>query len=77
MMIDVASLQESAGGEVVRPGGVACLVRASTKGHSVGVTGESTVRLTEFADPHGKLVYFRVPDLGMAKPDELFAGDGR
>lgn len=75
MTIDVASLKDVPGGDVVRPGGVAGSVHVSTNGHSVAVTGNVTVRLTEFADPHGRLVYFRVPDLSVGEPDELFSGE--
>jgi hypothetical protein len=50
-------------------------VLASTGGHAVGVTEKNAVRikLTEFADPDAKLIYFRLPDLKPAVADELFS----
>ena len=36
-----------------------------------------TLRLTEFPDPQGKCVYFRLPDLSAAVPDELLSGGPR
>ena len=31
----------------------------------------AVLKLTEFPDPQGKSVYFRLPDLSVAVPDEL------
>ena len=71
IMIDPASLKNSSGGEFVRPGGTACTVRAGNVGFAIGVAGNLSLRLTEFPDVHGRCVYFRLPDLSVAAPDEL------
>lgn len=78
MMIDSSSLKDSPGGEVVRSGGVACTVNTTNDGSgndefAVGLS----LRLTEFPDPEGKVVFFRVPDLSAAGPDELLSGGDR
>jgi DUF1680 family protein len=75
LMIDPASIQDAGPDETVRPGGTACTVLASTGGHAVGVTEKNAIRikLTEFADPAATLIYFRMPDLSLAVPDELFS----
>lgn len=79
VMIDPASIQDAGRDDAARPGGTACTVRASTEGHAVGVTDQNSgrIRLTEFADPDCKLIYFRLPDLSAAVADELFCGSGK
>jgi hypothetical protein len=44
----------------------------------MGCPGNLPLKLTEFPDPQGKSVYFRLPDLSVAVPDELLGivGDG-
>ncbi len=70
--LDPTSLKDSRGGGAVRPGGMACDVRAwDADCMEIGVPGKLSLRLTEFADPQGKTVYFRLPDLRAAVPDEL------
>ena len=61
----------------VRPGGMACAVKAGNDVSAIGVAGNLSLRLTEFPDPEGKVVYFRLPDLSTAVPDKLLSGDGR
>jgi hypothetical protein len=39
------------------------------------VAGDLSLRLTEFPDPQGKCVYFRLPDLSAAAPDELMGDE--
>lgn len=75
VMLDPASIQDAGPDGATRPGGTACTVLASTAGHAVGVTEKNAVRirLTEFPDPDGCLIYFRLPDPGAASPDELLA----
>ena len=34
-----------------------------------------SLKLTEFPDAEGKCVYFRLPDLSVAVPDELALGE--
>ena len=41
----------------------------------VGIPANISLRLTEFPDPEGKLVYFRLPDLRVAAPDELLGDE--
>jgi uncharacterized protein len=77
IVIDPGSLKDSPGGEAVRPGGMACAVRAGEGGFDCGVSGSLSLRFTEFPDPAGKVVYFRLPDLSAAVPDELLSGDGK
>jgi DUF1680 family protein len=73
IMIDPASLRESREGEV-RPGGVSCLLTAGDDLEVKGVSGNLSLRLTEFPDPGGKVTYFRLADLSAAAPDELLSG---
>ena len=60
----------------VRPGGVACEVKAGAGWTDVRHYAELSFRLTEFPDPQGKCSYFRLPDPSIAVPDELATGDG-
>jgi len=70
--------------ESVRPNGTAFIVRIwppgdhrtlpytgpeSRKGHLINL---HEINLTEFADPDGVTVYFKLQDLSIAEPDELF-----
>jgi hypothetical protein len=71
LVLDPKSLRDASGGEVVRPGGVACQAGGWFDTMAVGVPDNISFRLTEFPDPEGKLVYFRLPDLSVAVPDEL------
>lgn len=73
IMIDPASLKEVPGDTSVRPGGVGCEVRAGDIPSAAGVSGNLLLKLTEFPDPQGKCIYFRLPDLSVAVPDELDA----
>lgn len=74
IVIDPTSLKDSPGDETVRPGGMACAVRIGNKGFATGVSSDLSLRLTEFPDPDGTCVYFRLPDLSVAEPDELVNG---
>ncbi len=75
IMIDPDSLKALPEVHEVRPNGVVCSVRAGNDPFAIGVSGNLSLRLTEFADPDGKAVYFRLPDFDKAVPDELFSGD--
>jgi uncharacterized protein len=75
IMIDAASLKEVPGDASSRPGGIACQVRAGDVEWAAGVAGNLSLKLTEFPDPEGKCVYFRLPDLSVAVPDELAPGE--
>jgi DUF1680 family protein len=69
--IDPATLKQVPGSGTARPGDVACTVRASADGFNIPVGFELSLKLTEFPDPQGKMVYFRLPDLRAAVADEL------
>jgi DUF1680 family protein len=69
--IDPAMLKEAPGDGAARPGDVACTVRATADGFNTPGGFELSLRLTEFPDPQGRMVYFRLPDLRAAEPDEL------
>ena len=77
--IDPSSLKDIPGGDTtVRPSGVACEVRVCVEPWEFRFDGEGIhyLKFTEFPDPEGKCVYFRLPDLSVAVPDEL-ARDGK
>jgi uncharacterized protein len=76
IMLDRATLKD-APDSTVRPGGLACTLKAGNEGFACGVSDNLSLRLTEFADPEGQAVYFRLPDLSVAVPDELLSGSGR
>jgi hypothetical protein len=76
MVLDPASLKDLPD-DTVRPGGMACSVKADNKGFNTRASGGLSLRLTEFPDPAGKVVYFRLRDLRAAAPDELFSGGGK
>jgi DUF1680 family protein len=71
LVLDPKSLKDASGGEVVRPGGVACQASGWFDTMEIGIPSNISFRLTEFPDPEGKQVYFRLPDLSVAAPDEL------
>jgi hypothetical protein len=76
-VLDPSSLKDVPGGDAtVRPGGTACKARFCTDYFMIGFGGGGIVflNLTEFPDADGKCVYFRVPDLSVAVPDELLTG---
>ena len=56
--------------------GVACEVRVCIEPVTEDFDGEGVhyLKLTEFPDPEGKCVYFRLRDLSVAVPDELLHG---
>ena len=71
LVILPATLEGPVPDEAARPGGTACRLRASNEGYEVGDRGNLRLTLTEFPDPQGKNVYFRLADLSAAVPDEL------
>jgi hypothetical protein len=67
IVIDPASLKDVPDDDAARPKGIACLAQAET-----AASGQTlSLKLTEFPDPEGKCVYFRLSDLRCAVPDEL------
>ncbi len=71
--LDPASLSEPVEDDSVRPGGIACRVQAWIPGYRVAPPGDLNLVFTEFPDPGGEAVYFRLHDLSAAVDDELFA----
>jgi len=69
--IDPVTLTEAPGSGAARPGDVACTVKATADGFNTPPGFELSLKLTEFPDPQGRMVYFRVPDLRAAVQDEL------
>jgi DUF1680 family protein len=58
----------------VRPDGIGCRLKAGTTVGALGDDQSTTLTLTEFADPDGKCVYFKIPDMSQACNDELTSG---
>jgi DUF1680 family protein len=75
IVLDPTSLTDSSGGGVIHPASIACQVKAGRGGTGVQFCSGLSLRLTEFPDPDGKCVYFRLPDLSAAIQDELFSGN--
>lgn len=78
LMLDPSSLKDVPGGDAtVRPGGTACDVRIRDLPAEISFEGGGmmSLKLTEFPDAEGKCVYFRLPDLSVAAPDELVSGE--
>ena len=72
LVIDLASIEKSPVPDLsVRPGGIACRLKAGNSQWAMGNAANLTLTLTEFADPEGKCTYFRTPDISMAVEDEL------
>ncbi len=72
IVIDLASIeQKPVVDSAVRPDGIGCRLKAGTIVGALGNAKNITLTLTEFADPNGRCIYFKVPDLSIAVPDEL------
>jgi hypothetical protein len=72
--LDPQSLAEPVPDDSVRPDGLACVVEAWKPGYTCSRPGDLRLRLTEFADPGGQAVYFRLQDFDGAVKDELLSG---
>jgi len=55
----------------VRPDGIGCRLKAGSTPFAMDNAGNLMLTFSEFADPGGKCVYFRIPDLSEAVEDEL------
>jgi uncharacterized protein len=64
------SVKDAPGDNSIRPGGMACEIRADNEWTGLSL-GNMTIKLTEFPDPKGRCAYFRIPDITKAVPDEL------
>ena len=63
IVVDPDSLQEPAADDTVHPGGLACRLQAWEPGAWYPMSKKTLdLTLTEFADPAGEAVYFKVPD---------------
>ena len=71
--LDPDSLGEPVSDDSTRPDGLACPVQAWKPGYRCARPGDLSLRLTEFADPGGQAVYFRLQDFGGAVEDELLS----
>ena len=69
LVIDPASLGEPAKDDSIRPNGLKAVAKAWLNSDRTGET--VTVTLTEFIDPSGQEVYFRVPNLAETSPVRL------
>jgi hypothetical protein len=71
LVIDRAGIGPPVASDAVRPGGIACPLKACDRGAALGNCGNLRLVLTEFADPQGKCIYFRLPDPSETVADEL------
>ena len=55
----------------LRPGGLACRVKAWSPGGALSEPPDLDLILSEFPEPSGEEVYFKVPDIAVAVDDEL------
>jgi DUF1680 family protein len=69
--LDPESLTAAAADDCVRPDGLACRVRGWAPGYATRRPGDLSLQLTEFADPGGRAVYFRLQDLADGVNDDL------
>ena len=60
--LDPAALGDTLADDEVRPGGIAVEVPAWSCGHVHSRVPDSLLELTEFPDPGGEAVFFRVPN---------------
>jgi len=72
MIVNMAGIEpEPVPSDAVRPGGIACRLKAGSSGFGMDNPMNITLTLTEFPDPGGKCTYFRIPDMKEAVADEL------
>jgi len=71
--LNPASLAEPVACAAVRPGGIGCRLQAWKPGFGLSQKADYELTLTEFPDPDGKAVYFRLRDFRGAVDDELCA----
>ena len=72
LVLIASSIEPVVANDSVRPGGTACRLKFQRAGFGMGDRGELALTLTEFPDPNGHCIYFSVPDLSVAVPDELY-----
>jgi hypothetical protein len=69
--LDASSLRTPIRDETVRPGGLACQIRAWSPGRDSGQPANLAPILTEYADAGGQATYFLVDSPKLAAEDEL------
>ncbi len=69
--LDPQSLGEPVSDDTVRPDGLVCVVEGWKSGYACSRPGDLKLRLTEFTDPGGQAIYFRLQDFEVAVHDEL------
>jgi hypothetical protein len=76
LTLDVRSLAGPFPDKSSRQGGLAYRVKAWKQGESAAGPASISLLLTEFPDPGGEEIYFRLSDPGLATDDELFEKSG-
>ncbi|MFV2066298.1 MAG: beta-L-arabinofuranosidase domain-containing protein [Pirellulales bacterium] len=76
IVLDPKSLGAPVPDDSVRPDGLACPLEAWQPGYRCKRPGDLKLKLTEFADPGGRAVYFRLRDPSPAVDDVLFLQAG-
>ncbi len=70
---DPGPVEGPAADSSARPHGSAVKIRAWSPGRGLPEPTDPALVLTEFPDAGGEEIYFRLPDVEAARPDELFA----
>ena len=69
--IDPGTIEGPFADDTVRPGGMACRIKGWKKmGFSRGGNHDVTLTLTEFPDPDGEMVYFKIHKIGQIGVDD-------
>jgi len=72
--LDPRSIEGPVPDTSIRPDGLACIVRGWSPGRALGEKPDLRLRLTEFPNPDGEEIYFRLPDGAEAEEDEMLSG---
>jgi hypothetical protein len=71
IQLDPSSVSSPERDDAVRPHGTVSHVRGWSPGRSNNESTDLALMLSEYPDPSGREVYFRMMDAGMATKDEL------
>ena len=77
LRVDLKSLEGPVKDDTVRPGGVACRVRAWSPGRHPKQPADLVLLLTEFADPGGEMTYFPITDASVRTVDDELIQTGK
>ena len=69
--LDPASVEGPVADTSIRPDGIACSVQAWSPGRALNKPPDLRLTLTEFPDPEGEEVYFKLPENAETEEDEL------